>query len=854
MAAVPWIVTSLWLLAAPAAAAQTLDAGEPGTLQIAVRDLTDAAVVGAEVALGAPDGRMTTIAADDRGEATFTGLVPGAYAVTITSPGFDLLELSGVGIASGARVRRVVELKIPGIVERVEVQPNPSERRLRDASTSRLTPEEIAALPTNPEELEEALRQLIGGDLEILVDGFEGGRLPPGLQIQDVKIIWDPSANSGSGGPRVEIRTNPVGSRWRTSADLSVRDESLNARNAFAREDPVGQTRDYAWTLAGPVFKDKTGLSLWLDGSSAFEQQTVRAASPGGLFSTLVQQPSNKFGIWLRINQTLNRAQQIQVDVARSGLETTNLGVGEFDLPERAYSQERTDHELRVAHHATVRGRAVNDLRFRLRANSLSSTSASHATTVRVLDAFVGGGAQIEGGRTSREFQFEDVFEFTLPRRHELNAGFTVDGAVYRGDESQNANGTFTFASLAAFEAGRPMAFVERVGDPRFEYSLNRYRWYVQDNHTVRPGLLLNLGLRQELQTQLDGIGLSPRIGASWTIPGTKTTLRTHAGVFHQTLSASMYEQTLLVNGRRQHDVVFVDPAYPHPFAGDAVPVGSPAAIIRASGDLQMPSVTRVSVGVVQPLVSWATFRATYIQRRGEHQFRSLDVNAPVDGRRPDPMASTITELQSTARSRGEALDLRLSVRGRRHLSTHVNYTLGRFLDETDGPFGLPPTANLAEEWGPSRQDIRHRLNAWLTSDLWAALKISANARALSAAPYTVTTGIDSNGDGVNNERPFGVGRNSVRGAKTTNLDLTLTWGHRVGQRRGSEGTSGASRAGSSDPANALVRLELFVRATNVFNAVNAQGFSGVLTSPFFGQPTAAAAPRRIVLGLRLWL
>ena len=35
-------------------------------------------------------------------------------------------------------------------------------------------------------------------------------------------------------------------------------------------------------------------------------------------------------------------------------------------------------------------------------------------------------------------------------------------------------------------------------------------------------------------------------------------------------------------------------------------------------------------------------------------------------------------------------------------------------------------------------------------------------------------------------------------------------------------------------------------------NHMNALNFSGVMTSPFFGQPTAAAPPRRIELGTRL--
>ena len=48
------------------------------------------------------------------------------------------------------------------------------------------------------------------------------------------------------------------------------------------------------------------------------------------------------------------------------------------------------------------------------------------------------------------------------------------------------------------------------------------------------------------------------------------------------------------------------------------------------------------------------------------------------------------------------------------------------------------------------------------------------------------------------------------------------------------------------------IRFELFVSASNLFNTVNPIGYSGVMTSPFFGQPTAAMPARRIDLGMRV--
>jgi hypothetical protein len=52
-------------------------------------------------------------------------------------------------------------------------------------------------------------------------------------------------------------------------------------------------------------------------------------------------------------------------------------------------------------------------------------------------------------------------------------------------------------------------------------------------------------------------------------------------------------------------------------------------------------------------------------------------------------------------------------------------------------------------------------------------------------------------------------------------------------------------------PNDKRFRTQFFIQATNLFNHVNPIGFSGVLTSPFFGQPTAAMPGRRIETGMR---
>src|SRR5690606_14427161 len=89
-------------------------------------------------------------------------------------------------------------------------------------------------------------------------------------------------------------------------------------------------------------------------------------------------------------------------------------------------------------------------------------------------------------------------------------------------------------------------------------------------------------------------------------------------------------------------------------------------------------------------------------------------------------------------------------------------------------------------DWGPSRRDIRHRVQVQAQAPLVFGVRANANLTFASGVPYTMTTGRDDNDDGVFNDRPEGVGRNSLRGEPTWGLNLNLS-------RRFALGASGAS-------------------------------------------------------------
>ncbi len=339
----------------------------PGELRLVVRDATDLAIPGATVTITSADGQARTMTSGESGEARFDGLTPGDYVAHVESPGFTPLDVKALRVRAGSQTSRNVMLDIAGLAEEIEVLPPNEDLQLMGAFTEQLTAAQIAALPDNSEELAQVLQQIVGDDAEIRVNGFAGGRLPPGVQIQEVRIRYDDAQGSGNGGPRVEVRTRPGSGGWRNTFNMNMRDDALNARNAFSGERPSGQTRQYAWTVDGPLVRNRTGMSLTIERADTLEQQAIRAARPEGLFTMLIAQPNTQTGFDLEIEHALTDGQELRGDINFRRSNGLNQGISEFDLPERAYTRVESDGEIRLRHRTITRRQWVNDFRIQYR-------------------------------------------------------------------------------------------------------------------------------------------------------------------------------------------------------------------------------------------------------------------------------------------------------------------------------------------------------------------------------------------------------------------------------------------------------------------------------------------------------
>ena len=449
-----------------------------------------------------------------------------------------------------------------------------------------------------------------------------------------------------------------------------------------------------------------------------------------------------------------------------------------------------------------------------------------------------------------------------------MRAGLLYEFGNYRSDERQNANGTFVFSSLEAFGKARPTTFTARSGNPLVEYRQQEVGLYLQDDFKLTKSLSLSLGLRYELQNNLsDKSNFAPRFGVAWSpFKNGKTTFRAGAGIFYGWVQPDVTEQILRVDGTHQRDLIVQSPGFPDPLAS-GTQITLPSSRITGDPSMTMPYVEQISFGMQRQLGGLGQLFANYFHQRGIHQLRGHNINAPMNGVRPNPAFGNLTQVESTANSSMQGLSINLNIaKPQKRFFTAFNYFWSKATNEADSPFGLPANNfDLRAERGPASSDVRHRFFAMVNYQLPMNWRVGTIFQASSATPYNITTGFDDNADTVSNDRPQGYGRNSGRGVGRWDAGTRLSWGFGFGKPKESAGGGGPQikviRAGegsdmlgsmpSMGGANKRFRGEFYIQAYNIFNHANKTNFSGVQTSPFFGQATAASSGRRIESGMR---
>src|SRR3989442_839653 len=499
-------------MTASAFAQQRTDA----TLRVTVVDPSGAVIVGARVALrladpGLAQGALADQETGSRGEAIFTALQPGRYTIYVESPGFEPQEVRDYRVRAGDN-RREVKLPLGKLTATIDVGRDARERGSdprSDAFATVLGQAQIDELPDDPDEMEQTLRDMAGPGAVLRVNGFRGGRLPPKTQIQQIRFRRNMFAadTHEPGFISVDITTKPGLDNWRGATTMGFRDAALNSRNAFAPSKGDEQHQRYGFNVNGPLWKQHTSLALSVDGVDAYDSKTIVAALPQGYFADSIRKPNETLNVTARLEHQLTKAQMFRLEAQRNHTKTENVGVGDFDLAERGYTQARTEDVVRAPLGGSIGKALYNKLRLQVRSDETAFTPVSTAPAVLVLNAFDAGGAQVGGTRGSNVVELNDDLDISIGR-HAIRTGIQLEAGWYRTNELRNTTGTFTFASLDAYAAGRPTTFTRNAGNPAVSIAQAQLGLYVQDDIRVRKDLTVSAGLRQEVQSHIGGLNL----------------------------------------------------------------------------------------------------------------------------------------------------------------------------------------------------------------------------------------------------------------------------------------------------------------------------------------------------------
>jgi hypothetical protein len=883
-------------------------------LRLVIVDQTGAGIPNATITVTPQGGSQpVTATSDERGLATLPDVALGQAQLHVEFPGFLPTDMP-LNLRRGVNNQNV-ELKIEGFSDEVVVQDTTAtdDRRGNSMSTT-LEESEIEALPEDPDELADYLTQLAGGAGAIFqVNGFRGGRLPTRDEIRQIRIRTNSFSadNHDAGRTQIEIVTRPNVSAWSGNANMQYRNDAMNARNAFSTTKTPEQNRQFNFGLRGPIVKNRTSIRFNVDGRRDVQSDTIRAVDENGVTLGLgVRRPSDSTNVTVGLEHGVNNNQTLRLEVRGGTSKTENNGVGGFNLPERGTTRTGDNYSVRAQLQGVIGKNALNEIRLQVTGNSSDTESLSSLPALIVNDAFSRGGSGANNTNSNRQYEFADNFDFNVGKKQQMRIGLLLEGGSYKYFDQSNANGTFTFPSLAAYNAvvaGQPLldqegnpilpTYKRRDGQVNTKFNVWQAGFYWQDDIRVNNKFSYSVGVRNEMQSLLDDkLNLMPRLGFTFTPRGNRTAIRGGYGLFYDWYESNLYDQTLRVNGIAQKDILILNAGYPDPLASSTgVPADvQPGGRIQANPDLKMPLTHQTSIGIERQVTANLSVQVTYQALRSRNQMRSINLNQPVivgetvDFRgnvvpvyvRPDTTVGNITQFESTGRSQSDRLTFNYNYRiPNRNIFFGGNYTLGWAKNDTDGATSLPMDSNnLAAEWGTARGDIRHRVQGQINLPLVWGVRVSSNVNAQSGAPYTITTGLDTNKDGLFNERPDGVGRNTARGKATWTLSLRLQKQFGIGNRSGGNagggfpGNGGGPRAGGGGPVgqqrgqggggnrggggggnfqqNSRYNVELFLSGDNILNNVNYSGYSGNMLSPFFGKPTSAQAPRRLQVGM----
>ena len=701
------------------AASPALAQGSTGTILGTVTDSAGGPIPGASVrAKNLGTGLARSTVSGPGGGFTFPLLPVGRYEVAAELSGFSPYRVPEVTVSVGGDVSLTLKLSMAAASSVVVTSETPLVETTRSEASSVVNEKSIANLPTNGRNFIDFVLTTPGvtrdtrqGDISfagqrgtlnsLVIDGanndntFFGqalgrtgsGRAPYQFS-QDAVKEFQVNRNAYSaefgraGGAVINVVTKSGTNEFHGSAFEFYRDKGLNANdyiNVINRRPPSNyHYNQFGASLGGPILADRLFFFANYDGQRNTNGQAVILNTTG-----LPTDADTVAGL-AKLNalaSPYDRGQNQDVVLLKADYEAGSVG----HLSARYNSQRFTgvnnenggptqsvQHSgdslvktdtLTASLTSSLSSKVFNELRGQYAKDSepgLANSADPEALIQQGAFAFTIGRNNFSPRETTiTRYQGADALTVLLGD-HTLKGGFDWSRDLILNWFPGNFSGGYTFNSVAAFNQGKPISFVQAFPGPAttgpFTHpDLSEIAFFLQDEWHASPGLTLNFGARYDRQgiaqpavrnpdAQLaaagidtsvvpqDGDNVAARLGFAWTPKGSdKTVVRGGYGMFYGRTPSIMIGTAMSNNGVNVQTLTFTGaqmPTYPNIFP--AIPSGvtlPKPTIFVFDPSFQSPLVHQASVGVEHAVTNDVSVGLSYLWAKGTHLQRSTDIN-----------------------------------------------------------------------------------------------------------------------------------------------------------------------------------------------------------------------------------
>ena len=775
---VTWAILFLSLLCS-SAAISAQNGG--GALRGQVTDPSGAAISGATAVMTPATRSPLTATTNSQGMYEFKDLAAGKYSLTVVAQGFTLYENDSVMVADQP-LRLNISMTIQVETQKVQVSDTAPTIDVNPASNAGaivISGKELEALPDDPDELESDLAALAGPSAgpsggQMYIDGFTAGQLPPKASIREIRINQNPFSSEYDklGYGRIEIFTKPGTDKFHGQVLADGNDSAFNSPNPFAGTEPPYYSTFFNGNIGGPINKSSS-FFLNVDRRNINELSAINAIDPatGLQFADSVANPRQRTNISPRLDWAITKNNTLTARYQYwRNTEADDLG-SQFSLFTQAYYSKEVEHTVQLSDTQLFGTRVVNETRFQyLRDTTIQDPTDTNPAT-NVLGNFVGGGSS-GGTQNDRENAYEiQNYTSVLYGNHTMKFGARVRVSRDANFSTDLFNGSFTFPSFAAFQAGQPTQLSVITGSPNAAVTYADAEPYFQDDWRFRPNITLSAGLRFEAQNVIhDHSDWAPRFGFAWGVHGRSglplVVIRGGYGIFYDRFLLAQMVQAERLNGITQEQLIIDNPTcYPGLDAALTTSVANCGAAVASTiyqigPRIHAPYTLQGAIGVERQVTKSATLSLIYMNSRGFDQLLTTNSNAPFPGTpgstvRPNPNEGNTYEYVSGGNFSQNQFIVNTNIRVGSRLQLFGYYTLNYANSDAAGVSSFPSNSyDIHADYGRASFDVRDRFFLGGSVGLPYQIRLSPFMVVNSGSPFNIVSPFDLNGDSQYNDRP----------------------------------------------------------------------------------------------------